>query len=145
MIASKKKSIPDWHLYITQMETKWTKWYAMTSHVIAYRSSELLYGTHKFNFNCFFDDFNCVFTQIRCLSRLLCNVNDKLNPIKTLLPAAPERLLKIIRCNCKLNCDSKRCTCRKHGLCCSAGCGECRGVGCSNSRLTQEDAETESI
>ena len=71
MIASKKKSIPDWHLYITQMETKWTKWYAMTSHVIAYRSSELLYGTHKFNFNCFFDDFNCVFTQIRCLSRLL--------------------------------------------------------------------------
>ena len=71
MIASKKKSIPDWHLYITQMETKWTKWYAMTSHVIAYRSSELLYGTHKFNFNCFFDDFNCVFMQIRCLSRLL--------------------------------------------------------------------------
>ena len=71
MIASKKKSIPDWHLYITQMETKWTKWYAMTSHVIAYRSSELLYGTLKFNFNCFFDDFNCVFTQMRCLSRLL--------------------------------------------------------------------------
>ena len=70
-----------------------------------------------------------------------CNVNGKLNPIKTLLPAAPERLLKIIRCNCKLNCDSKRCTCRKHGLSCSAGCGECRGIGCSNSRLTQEDAE----
>ena len=67
----KKKSIPDWHLYITQMETKWTKWYAMTSHVIAYRSTELLFGTHTFNFNCFFDDFNCVFTQIRCLSRLL--------------------------------------------------------------------------
>ena len=31
-----KKSIPDWHLYITQMEKKWTKWYAMTSHVIPY-------------------------------------------------------------------------------------------------------------
>ena len=70
-LASKKKSIPDWHLYITQMETKWTEWYAMTSHVIAYRSKELLFGTHTFNFNCFFDDFNCVFTQIRCLSRLL--------------------------------------------------------------------------
>ena len=66
-----KKSIPDWHLYITQMETKWTKRYTMTSHVIAYRSTELLFGTHTFNFNCFFDDFNCVFTQIRCLSRLL--------------------------------------------------------------------------
>ena len=65
-LASKKKSIPDWHLYITQMETKWTEWYAMTLHVIAYRSTELLFGTHTFNFNCFFDDFNCVFMQIRC-------------------------------------------------------------------------------
>ena len=43
----------------------------MTSHVIAYRSLELLFGTHTFNFNCFFEDFNCVFTQIRCLSRVL--------------------------------------------------------------------------
>ena len=51
-LASKKKSIPDWHLFITQMETKWTKWYAMTSHVLAYRLSELLFGTHTFHFNC---------------------------------------------------------------------------------------------
>ena len=29
--------------------------YAMTLHVIAYRSTELLFGTHTFNFNCFFD------------------------------------------------------------------------------------------
>ena len=43
----------------------------MTSHVIAYRSTELFFCTHTFNFNCFFDIFNCVFTQIRCLSRLL--------------------------------------------------------------------------
>ena len=71
VLASKKKSIPDWHLFITQMETKWTKWYAMTSHVFAYRSSELLFGTHTFHFNCFFEDFNCVFMQIRCLSRVL--------------------------------------------------------------------------
>ena len=67
----KIKSIPDWHLFISRMEMKLTKWYAMTSHVIAYRSFELLFGTHTFHFNCFFDDFNCVFTQIRCLSRVL--------------------------------------------------------------------------
>ena len=67
----KIKSIPDWHLFISRMETKWTKWYAMTSHVIAYRSLELLFGTHTFHFNCFFEDFNCVFTQIRYLSRVL--------------------------------------------------------------------------
>ena len=66
-----KKSIPDLHLCITQMEKKLTKWYAMTSLVTAYRSNELLFGTHAFNFNCFLDDFNCVFTQIHCLSVLL--------------------------------------------------------------------------
>ena len=43
----------------------------MTWHVIAYRSTELLFGTHTFTFSCFFDGFNCVFTQISCLSRLL--------------------------------------------------------------------------
>ena len=43
----------------------------MKLHVIAYRSLELLFGTHTFHFNCFFDDFNCLFTQIRCLSRVL--------------------------------------------------------------------------
>ena len=51
-LASKKKSIPDWHFYITRTETKWTNWYAMTSHVIAYRLTELLFGTHTFIFNC---------------------------------------------------------------------------------------------
>ena len=66
-----KKSIPDWHLLIIQMETKWTKWYAMTLHVIAYRSLELLFSTHTFHFNCFFEYFNCVFRQISCLSRVL--------------------------------------------------------------------------
>ena len=78
-----KKSIPDWHLFITQMETKWTKWYAMTSHGIAYRSAELLFGTHTINFNCFFDDFNCVFTQISCLSRVLGNGSLNLKNIQT--------------------------------------------------------------
>ena len=38
------------HLCITQMEKKWTKWYAMTSHVIACRLKELLFGTHAFNY-----------------------------------------------------------------------------------------------
>ena len=66
-----KKSIPDWHLCIAQMEKKWTKWYAMTSNVIAYRSKELLFGTRAFNLICFLDDFNWVFTQIHCLSVLL--------------------------------------------------------------------------
>ncbi|CAG2253857.1 unnamed protein product [Mytilus edulis] len=65
---------------------------------------------------------------------------NKLLPIRSTLPPAPDKLLKIIRCNCKQNCDSKRCTCRKHGIDCSIDCGECRGINCTNSpNLTQCD------
>ena len=70
--------------------------------------------------------------------------DNKLLPTKLVLPPAPEVLLNIIRCNCKQNCDSKRCTCRKHGLDCSISCGECRGVNCSNSpSVTDEDLNAE--
>lgn len=48
------------------------------------------------------------------------------------LPPAPDRLLKCIRCCCKMNCDNRRCTCRKHGLTRTAACGECHGISCSN-------------
>ena len=34
-----------------------------------------------------------------------------------------------LRYACKLNCDTKRCTCREYGLECTSGCGECRGNG----------------
>ena len=55
----------------------------MTSHVIAYRSKELLFGMHAFNFNCFLDDFNCLFMQIRCLSVLLL-MNGSLMQVKSI-------------------------------------------------------------
>ena len=48
-------------------------------------------------------------------------------------PLAHEALLEIIRCNCKTNCSSQRCTCKKHGLDCSVTCGVCKGQGCVNS------------
>ena len=70
-----------------------------------------------------------------------CKKKDKLSPVKTLLPAAPERLLKIIRCSCTQNYDTKRCSCRKHGLTCSAGCGGCRGTSCSNIRLILDETD----
>ena len=40
------------------METKRTKWYTVKLHILAYRSVELLFGTHTFNFNCFL----CIYT-----------------------------------------------------------------------------------
>ena len=60
-------------------------------------------------------------------------IQNMMRQVKTSLPPAPENLMKTIRCNCKVNCDSKKCTCRKHGLDCSSACGDCKGVSCSNS------------
>lgn len=59
--------------------------------------------------------------------------NGRLIPIETDLPPAPSALLNVIRCNCKTDCTSARCSCKKHGLQCSLACGECRGVSCANA------------
>ena len=61
--------------------------------------------------------------------------NSRLVPFATEYPPAPANLLNIIRCKCKTNCDSRRCSCRKHGLDCSVACTECRGQSCSNSQM----------
>ena len=52
--------------------------------------------------------------------------NEKLAPIPTNLPPAHPSLLEIIRCNCKTDCNTKRCACLKNGLDCSAACGVCK-------------------
>ena len=64
-----------------------------------------------------------------------CMKDNKFVSIKTTIAAAPERLLKVVKCSCKSNCDTKRCSCRKHGLACTEGCTECRGTDCSNIEL----------
>ncbi len=46
-------------------------------------------------------------------------------PTKMSQPAAPEKLLKIIRCNCGGQCNKKSCTCHKNGLVCTPACGQC--------------------
>lgn len=70
-------------------------------------------------------------------------VDDKFATEKTTLPAAPDRLLKMIRCSCKQNCETKRCTCRKHGLLCTTACGECHGLSCSNKDKTNDELNQE--
>jgi hypothetical protein len=57
----------------------------------------------------------------------------QLLPILTDLPPAPNTVLEMVRCNCKADCASGRCSCRSHNLDCSPACGECRGSACSNS------------
>lgn len=55
-----------------------------------------------------------------------------LMPVRMTQPAAPEQLLKIIRCNCGGQCEKRSCTCRKNGLLCTPACGQCKGITCSN-------------
>jgi len=48
-------------------------------------------------------------------------------------------LLKLVRCQCKGNCDTQRCSCKRNELECSSACGECKGL-CQNSNF---DASTD--
>ena len=67
----------------------------------------------------------------------------KLAPITTDKPAAPDSLLKFVRCNCKKDtknpCGSNRCSCRKYGLNCVPACGDCRGENCQNVKVIAEE------
>lgn len=58
---------------------------------------------------------------------------DCLLPNTTDLPHAPKDLLEVIRCNCRKDCNTLRCTCKKNGLECSTACGHCHGTNCMNS------------
>jgi len=49
-------------------------------------------------------------------------------------PVAPDSLLKLVRCQCKSNCDTQRCSCKRNELECSSACGECKGL-CRNSNF----------
>ncbi len=69
--------------------------------------------------------------------------NKKLLPIATDQQPAPNHLLQLVRCGCKTDCASKRCTCKKHGLECTVMCGECKDTSCLNSTVIQELEATE--
>jgi len=93
-----------------------------------------------------------VFHQVRCWM----DDNNKLNPTdwgwevrnEMLLPRrmdappAPHHLLKVIRCACKGECETKKCSCRRFGLHCNSTCASCKGETCSNSQISEvEDVE----
>ena len=60
-------------------------------------------------------------------------LDGKYRAIFTELPAAPDALLKPFFCNCKTDCNTGWCTCRKHNLPCTDMCGVCQGLGCRNT------------
>jgi hypothetical protein len=58
-------------------------------------------------------------------------------PVATDIAAAPDDLLKVVRCKCRSEsrnpCSSTLCSCRKHGLQCVVACKNCCGVSCDNA------------
>ena len=82
-----------------------------------------------------------VFLQVQAwLGNITLNPNEwgyeleggHLRAVRMVNPAAPEYLLKVIRCNSKTTCSTLSCTCMKHGIKCSLACGNCKGICCSN-------------
>ena len=62
-------------------------------------------------------------------------------PTTTDIAPAPQKLLKIIRCNCATDCATTWCSCQKHGMKWSIACGQCCGTGCQNATPFLEDDE----
>lgn len=78
--------------------------------------------------------------DLRYLDPIECEwrfVSGGIEPVKTDLDAAPEWLIKVVRCNCKMTsrnpCNTQSCSCRKNGLKCVEACGSCHGEGCANA------------
>ena len=53
----------------------------------------------------------------------------------TELPPTPDVLLKVIRCSCRNDFDTRRCSCKKHRRESSIECGECKCISCTNSHM----------
>lgn len=64
-------------------------------------------------------------------------VDGKLLPIPTDQAPAPDRVLKIVSCGCKVGCG-KRCKCVRAGLFCSPMCSSCTGLTCKNCTIPQQ-------
>ena len=65
--------------------------------------------------------------------------NNSVTPIATDLLAATQKLMKVIRCNCKAGCTITRCGCRQIGMPCSAICSKCMGICYSNTPQAEDD------
>src|SRR6218665_2852989 len=68
---------------------------------------------------------------------------DRYVPIQTDLQPAPDEILNVVRCKCKVEgrrpCSTRLCSCMKHGLSCVAACKNCYGDQCENVAETDND------
>ena len=66
-------------------------------------------------------------------------LNEAMWPVGSVKDPAPEELLELIRCKYHSECNTKRCSCRGHGLECSMSCSDCNGVSCLNHKTVDVD------
>lgn len=64
-------------------------------------------------------------------------------PVRMSQSAAPESLLRTIKCNCGGRCDKRNCTCRKNGLHCISACGQCQDISCLNALQVETEEEND--
>lgn len=71
--------------------------------------------------------------------------NEEFQPIMTDISPAPDSLLNMIHCACKITvdepCYNMRCTCRRYGLPCTSLCKRCCGIDCRNSQRKDDESE----
>jgi 5'-3' exonuclease len=80
-------------------------------------------------------------------------VDGRYVPVATVLPAAPDDILTVIRCKCKMEtkrpCSTQLCSCLKHGLACVSACKNCHGDQCDNadvhSAVSEDDDDEEMV
>ena len=67
----------------------------------------------------------------------------KYHLVRTDLPAAPNTLLRVIRCTCNQDCSTNVCGCRKNKFRCTYACGPCQTNNCCNVEMVElvEDDE----
>jgi len=73
----------------------------------------------------------CLYGGKPC-ERLREQKNDNFVPKQTDDPVVPEYLLKVLRCFCTGNCETKKCSCKRYGLECTNACKHCNGLLCWN-------------
>lgn len=62
-------------------------------------------------------------------------------PVMTDKKPAPDSILELIRCNCRADCQTFRCVCKKNGQFCTTACGHCMGVSCENTERVDTNSE----
>ena len=63
----------------------------------------------------------------------------RFSPIMTTVPIAPPELSKMTACNCKKDCTTLKCSCKRIGVKCITACGTCNGKNCSNIEFEEDE------